>query len=367
MRLLFPVKRQLMTLLLVVVGFTWNCYGGAGKTGFDVLALTEGTREASMGGATLATGKGIDGMEANPAALGMLRRHEVSLTTLRHMRESSIQGIRFCRSFYNRGALGVSVHTFDAGSLDTYDVSGSPQGTYSAKDTLVSLGYGIQWARSFSLGARMKQVEEKIGSQAARATALDGGLLWAPPSTGGPLRWSFGTAIKNVGSGGSFEEDKMDLPQSFGIGTACSLFADTFTLEAALHNTRDEGSVLSIGSELWISPKIALRLGHRKAKSASDDLRLGFTIRFKNASIDYALKTNNDGFDDSHRISLSFRFGGHAEKQYQEGLRLMRQERYGEALLTFHSVLQTDPNHSEAVERIREAAELIKDREPAKP
>ena len=336
-------------------------FAAPGDAGFDFLQLTDGPRQAAMAGTGIAVADDVGNASANPAALGRIRRSEVSFTGMRYVESGSYGGLRIAESLKSGGALGLEVHSFDFGGFDTFDGSGSRTGSAKAGDLLYSLGYGRSFGPSFFAGGRVGRITEKIADRSGSTWTADAGALYVPYVDGWLSHTRFGVAAKNIGPGAAFQSEKTSLPRTLGAGAACQLFSEALTAAADLEKPSVGSAVLSLGGELWVNRGLALRAGWLQSKDFSNGFRVGFGMRFGDFGLDYSLQTDNGGFGDVHRIGVSFRFGGREEALYQEGVRLLQEGRVGEAILKFNEVLEINPTHRRAVERLREAALKLKE------
>lgn len=359
-----PRQAGMLCALLLAGLQARRASAASGEDGFQFLDLAAGTRQAALGRAATAVADDVNAVLANPAALAELRRGEASFQYLRHLEESSHHVMNLSHPTAS-GSLGFQLQTFDHGTFPAYDRTGAPAGETKAGDLLVGVGYGRALGASWSAGAVVKQVQETIGDDQAKAIALDAGVLYRPAAL---PRLRFGAAARNQGSGASFAREETPLPAAWSVGASWRGFSEAWTTAVDVDQPRDGASVLRVGQEVWVNPSLALRGGLHGRDAVSAGWSAGLGFRFRDIEMDYAFASGKKGFESVHRAGILFRFGGKAEALYQEGVRLLQAGSYAEALLKFKKALDVDPRHRRAVARMREAARALRrDREEPRP
>jgi hypothetical protein len=325
------------------------CFAGAGKDGFRFLMSAGGARAAGMGGTAAALGGDAEAAFSNPGSLPFLRVQEVSLSHASRPEGVTEQGLSYAHPL-SAGAAAARVFTRSYGDIQGFDVSGGPAPSYAARDTAFSAGYGRLF-RGWGGGLVLKQAQESIAGKSAGAFALDLGAL--APWRGTPFTFSAGA--RNLGSKASFNGEKTSLPRLLDAGAGLKMFSGALAAAVELHKPSDGKMTWNAGAELWAYNVVAFRAGLDGSRDAGDGLSLGVGFRLDALRVDYAFVPMGEGLGVSHRMGISFRFGGAAERSYQEGLSLDQRGQHAEAVLKFKEALDADPGHREAARALREA------------
>jgi hypothetical protein len=348
-----------LALLLAASFLPKLCLSDAGQDGFLFLNAPLSARGAGMGGAMTAVADEASAAAWNPAAWGDLRRGELFLANARQGDGLALSGAALAFPL-SKGALGLDLRTQGYGDIQGYDAGGARTGSVDARDTLVAAAYGRPWRDAWTFGAGLEQVEQKLADVSGRSLAANAGLLWRPFPTGWQQGLRFGVSLMHLGGGASMGSSKTPLPRTLSAGAAYQTFAEGWLTAVAVEKIgRDEPSWRA-GQEVRLGGGLVLRAGYAKSNGFSEGYSVGAGFHLKDFQLDYALSGQGHGYEDAHRLSLSWRFGGASERIYDEGLDLLRAGRPGEAILKFNEVLEVEPGHRGAVARLREAAGLLR-------
>jgi tetratricopeptide (TPR) repeat protein len=192
------------------------------------------------------------------------------------------------------------------GALDQRDAFGVDQGTYDDNDIALSLGWGREWSKGFSIGAAITGTQQKIVDSLYASLSGQVGLLWMPVENLrlGLVYSGFGTPV----SGQALASD-------LKMGTSGLLRWDRDkTLRLALSGSYEAQGVSRIqgGLEAGFQKNLFLRLGYQLP--LSDNEVTGFTnfsagagIRLNSITLDYAYVPYGE-LGTSHRVSLAYDF-----------------------------------------------------------
>jgi hypothetical protein len=93
-------------------------------------------------------------------------------------------------------------------------------------------------------------------------------------------------------------------PGHFRWGAAARVFKGKGLISGEMDHSSGRGTSIHAGSEYWLYPSVALRLGYYDSSPAA-----GMSYRFPSGlQVDYALSDQELGM--THRLGVSFRFGG---------------------------------------------------------
>jgi len=334
-----------------VCSVTWAA--GAGTTGADVLKLGVGARAIAMGEAYAGLADDVSSLYWNPGGLALMQERQASF-----MYNQMYQGLSHSNAAIGipleNGAVGGSVSYLGYGDIDGFDATGNPTGSQSAHSAVGTIGaawLGNQW----SLGANVKGVQQKLADESDTTAAFDvgGTIIYPKPVMGGTIR--FGAAIRNMGSGMSYLQQKDPLPQEYRIGVAAvQMMRRKLNLTFDYAKPKADIAHLQGGAEFWLAPFIAIRTGYVKDDNEGSGIRTGAGLRIRGVSFDYAYASGGE-LGLTHRYELSFRFGEPrpilTAEEYQilkEAKAAMRQGRYDRATLLFDSLIEMVPNYKPA-------------------
>lgn len=238
----------------------------------------------------------------NPAGLAMIEGIEASLSYQRPY------GLSFFDDF--AGSIALPLNRYGTTALSVQNFSVSYQGYDLSAERVVALSYGVTLHRdihsAMAMGATAKWLYWKLGDSVPDASGspvslgsastfgLDVGVqasLWQ--------RTRVGAALINVNSPTLGDPTPHDLPQIFRAGISYEPLATIATVIGA-ERILGEPVEFSAGSEAWIFPELALRVG---ITSDPNRLTAGFGIRIRQFLLDYAYLTHPQ-LPGTHQISI---------------------------------------------------------------
>jgi len=270
-----------------------------------------GVRPMGMGGAFTAVADDSNALLWNPAGLALLNRKEFTIMDSRDF--DLTYGPSMKSSF-----IGMVVPLSGMGTMGfSYTTMGNKR---VLMEKAAALSYAVKpWKRT-ALGLTIKRLSLEPGgiwvdpgdtlAKSYDSLGADFGLLVNP---GG--RFSFGAMIRNIGANIGVNNDNVSTDLAFGI--ACRVFNNltlSFDMLEKLNidNTRGSQWEFAGGVEYLVGNYLALRGGY-----TNDTLCAGLGFRMEDrAQIDYAFFKHEIG--DTHRASISVRFGKEKEKKQEE-------------------------------------------------
>jgi hypothetical protein len=347
-----------LRLLLMMPVLGGHVFAGEGSTGFIFAGQDVSVREASLGEAGSADPQGADSLMRHPGGLGRYRGRSLSVSHASHVLSMSESGLAYAQAF-DVGAAALGARQFSSGDITGYTGGDARTASFEVKDLAAGLAYGRPVSRRIALGFAIKDVRETIASYDARATVLDAGAMIRPTWDGETLPLQLAGEVKNMGSGGAFRKEKAGLPQTYVLGAAWRGFRGAVNLLADWRKPAAGAGGLNVGAELWMKNLLALRVGRAEGLGMGEGLTAGLGFRLPGINVDYAVTALGDSFGATHRVGLTFRFGGAGDKSYQEGLKLHQEGQHAEAILKFQQALDADPEHAGAVRALREAVNSL--------
>jgi len=280
-----------------------------------------GPRGMAMGGTGTAHMNNITAVYWNPAALGNIKRAEFAMMY-------TDMGLD---RHYNFAALGtgfkygyVALSWINAGVTDIKgSVEGSPTGKFDYNDHDISLSLALGTGR-FKMGLSAKMLMSSMDDDNQSGFGTDLAFLWDINDY-----LSVGFMTRDLYS----EVDGDEVPTQYNLGLAVHpIWGLTFATDLKTEKHTDEEVTVSIGAEYWTGVGKDTEVGsshsaiNLEEKTKWDEIlsntqagvrigvndgsfTTGFGIRFKMLETNYAyLAEVEEGFEDSHQISLILRF-----------------------------------------------------------
>jgi len=165
------------------------------------LLIPVGARDLAMGGASIATTKGVEAMYWNPAGLVRMKHSaEGMFSSMMYIADIGVNYGGVAGSFGEFGAVGFDVKALNFGDipLTTEDDPENMSGKFfSPAFVTVGLTYSRPLTDAVSVGATVKIVSEQIERVSASGMAFDFGVLYS--GLIGVQGFNLGLAVKNIG------------------------------------------------------------------------------------------------------------------------------------------------------------------------
>jgi len=289
--------------------FVFPClWAKSGTTAADFLKFPVGARASSMGEAFIGLANDSSAIYWNSAGLTSNSWTEVSATYSTWIDGISIGNV-CCSIPFGENGMGVGVTYLNSGSISKMGINKSDEGTYTAGDIGVTLGYGTRLDDDFSLGCAVKYISETIDTESGTGFAADLGGLYSTkivvlPVTLGVVASNFGT---KMGPG-----EKSDLPSAIRVGASVKVIKNVLNVSAEFDSYQKSDAVAGIGAEYNISKIFTLRMGYkffRDDLSGIEPLTAGFGI-FSGEEYDFMLDYAFDNIGAlglAHKISVGIR------------------------------------------------------------
>jgi len=273
-----------------------------GSSGAGVLKLNISPRAAALGEAFCALADDTSAIYYNPAGLVQLKGKEFMLVHNKWLEEINYEFLSYAQPLFEDGALGLAITYLDSGDMEKRDVGGTKEGNFDAKDMVFNLGYGKKISPELSFGAGIKAISLKIDNEDARGFSIDAGFLYRTPIE----NLSIGGALQNIGKGIKFIKEKDKLPLNIKLGSSYKMQDNRLTLLLDLNKPIDNDLRINIGTEYFLQPNFALRLGYNSGIDEGSGITAGIGFIFKNLQLDYAYVPYSD-LGQAHRVSLSIK------------------------------------------------------------
>jgi len=226
--------------------------------------------------------------------------NEVHFETAQLFDDTAIHSFNFAVPGNRLPSFGLSVIALRSGDFQRTNEMNDPLGTFSEGETAYLFTMSKNLSPRFAVGTNVKLVQQSVESFSANGFGFDvGAIMNLTPD----LR--VGGSILNLGGPNlTLRDTKETYPAEFRGGFALAVLRGRGLLSAELDQSGGEGMRLHGGSEYWVQPSFALRVGMDDQAPAG-----GFSYRFaSNYQLDYGVQNHDLGL--THRIGLTYRFGG---------------------------------------------------------
>ncbi len=276
------------------------------------LDIGPGARALGMGGAYTALADDANALYWNPAGLVKLEKREFTASHA-EMFESTRHDFLAYAHPTSQGTFAGGLTYLSQGKIDGRDSLGRQTAGYDASDAAVSLAYARKLDIA-DLGAAFKYLRSHIGSTEAQGAAVDIGGKRELEGVG-PGRLVLGAAVRNLGPGLKYQDERNDLPLRLAVGAGYSFQGGHAAAVEVVNGPRGAGTDASLGGEFQAIKNFYLRAGYTTRTAvtggsgfdAARGLTMGLGFRDGRWGIDYAVLPSGE-LGRSHRVSLAARW-----------------------------------------------------------
>lgn len=295
-------------LAFLLVIFCAGIYAqNGGKTGFSVLKIPVGARNAAMGNTGMSSAGDVSAIFNNPAVVNSTEKSEIFLFHNQWIEDVSLDMFAARTTLWGiTWGAGLAASSVDG--IEIREKAGEALGEFNAHNMNAVISAAFSVAQGWNAGLNVKYLYEEYFVDQAEGFAFDIGLSYGNGMD--DYRYTF--LIKNIGSLNNLRNESSTLPAEAGLGAYRmwnNVFND-FDLAAAVEVQQGIHSGtfdFRTGVELVYDSMIALRLGvtplHETRQFGS-----GLGIRYNNLNFDYAFLPFSEGLGSGHLVSLNFSF-----------------------------------------------------------
>ena len=284
--------------------------GGVGTSGADFLTVGVGARALAMGEAFTAVDMGVDANAANwnPGALGFVDKPNATASYNALFVDENQGYLGYAAPVGKDGGVwGAGINYLMVSQIEKRaGDTENPDSTFTNQNYAAGLSYARAFDDRLSLGGTLKYIHTSLDSLSENAMAVDAGALMRTSVE----NLTVGASIRNFGT--NIGPDSM--PLTFKGGVAYKTFGRKLLLDSDVDWLATERrAYLSLGTEFWISPNLAVRGGYEFGHGADQlqskfvGLGVGVGVKFNRFSMDYAFLPYGD-LGNTHRVTLGLRF-----------------------------------------------------------
>ena len=336
-------------LLPVLFAVMWSpaLFAGAGNrtgtAGASELLIPVGTRDIGMGGATIASGSGVDALFWNPASSARMS-NSVGLY-VSHMSYIADIGVDYgavSAKFEEIGTLSLSVKSLSMAQIPV-TTTANPDGTgqtFKPQFFTVGFSYARGLSDRIAVGLTANLINERLGDVSATGVGFNVGVAY--DNLAGISGLSLGVVVKNIGPQMRFDGSGLlqladvsgqnrppqyysiqaatfELPSSFefGIGYRRSFSGDNSILVAGGYQSNNfSDDEYKMGAEYAYQDLLFVRAGYAVSqKQAANEFIFGPAFGFgvhtavgsTDITFDYAYRSVKV-FDSNHVFSVKLGF-----------------------------------------------------------
>lgn len=292
---------RLAALLVLASPASW-----AAETA-SFLDIGVGARALGMGGAYTALADDANSLYWNPGGLAKLEKREFTASHAEMYESTRLDFMAYAHPT-SQGTFSAGLTYLSQGNIEGRDSLGRPTAGYDASDAALSAGYARNLGFA-DLGASVKYIRSHIGSTEAQTVAADVG---AKRDFG---NFTVGAALRNLGPGLKFADQRNDLPLRLAAGAAYKFAGGHAAAVEVVNGPRGAGTDGAFGGEFQAVKNLYLRGGYTTQTAITGGsgfdvargLTLGLGFRNEKWSLDYAVLPSGE-LGRSHRFSLGARF-----------------------------------------------------------
>jgi len=264
------------------------------------LSTYVGARTLGLGGAFVGMADDVSSVLWNPAGLSQLVPNEVRFETAQLYEDTAIHSFGFAVPGNRLPSFALSVVTLRSGAFERTNAMNDPLGEFSNNETAYIFTMSRSLTPRLAFGLNAKLVQQSVEDFSANGFGFDiGGLYDVTPTV------RVGASVQNLGGPNlSLRETEEKYPVDMRGGVALRVLGGRGLLTAEVDRSSESGVRLHGGSEYWVQPSLALRVGMNDEQPGG-----GFSYRFgSNYQMDYGIADHALGL--THRVGITYRFGG---------------------------------------------------------
>ncbi|MFC1475109.1 PorV/PorQ family protein [Candidatus Zixiibacteriota bacterium] len=327
------MKKYIIILLFIVIGFSLNLYADDGDGGYAAafLQVPIGARPAAMGGAYISIANDGAGVYYNPAGIGNLKQSMFASSYRSMGLDRSLSYVSFFIPTRKSSALGFNWLYAGSGSVAARNSDGDMLGfDVTQNNHAFSVVFAKRFEKIISAGFKATYLHTTFAEMSSFSVAFDLGFTFylsqlfnrekrdmmaiqdiqaglVIRNLAGTYRWNNEKYYLEYASDvfGSEQEDKV--PFEIGMGSSARFFDRKLMLALDMIKNQYQGFKLRSGAEYLVTPQLALRSGIA-SKQISAGAGFIFNLGEKVLAIDYAFATDKVDEGSEHIFSFDLLF-----------------------------------------------------------
>lgn len=257
-------------------------------------------RTLGLGGAFVGAADDASSVAWNPAGLALLVPNEARFESARLFEDTYVNALNFAVPGNKLPCFGLSIISLHSGQFDRTNELNDPLGSFNEGETAYIFTLARAINPRLAIGTNVKVIRQSIEDFSGTGVGFDVGAVANVTPT---IR--VGASVLNVaGPGITLRDTKETYPIEFRGGFSAAVLRGRGLLSAEVDHAEGPGVRFRGGSEYWVQPMFALRVGVDDQNPAG-----GMSYRFGgHYQFDYGVLDHPLGL--THRIGLSYRFGG---------------------------------------------------------
>jgi hypothetical protein len=300
------VRANWLSAIFFILFVSSGLFAQAGTSGGDFLRISAYSRGSAVGGAWVAVAEGAGALHYNPAGVGRNGAGEFTLTHSALFQDLKLENLSVTYPLRNGSGIGIGVSYLGYGSIEGYDISGSPTGLLSAYSLLLTVAYSQRLTDNLSIGLAVKPVLERLADHSARTVTADLGVI---ADLG---QFSVGAQLANLRGSLTFVNDRVSLPRTLRVGVAYRSLGTGSLISLGGARESDGRYAVCSGVEYRYSHNLTLRAGYGSSLgeqgSASEGFSFGAGLNINPIAFDYSFRPSGT-LNSVHQITASYHFG----------------------------------------------------------
>ncbi len=312
----------------------------AGGDPGEFLSFGAGARSLGMGKAFVAVADDASATYWNPAGLTLIDRPQITSLYSTLFEDTSYSFVGYAHPMSGPDSFGVNAVLLTSDNFEKVDYANKAIGTFSDQKMSVELCYARRLHSDISVGLGLKYIGRSIDEHSDSFISSDIGGIYTPTSN-----LSLGLVIRNAASSKMCGDTNDSFSPEFRVGAAYRMLDDDLLLSLDISRLFDAAQQFHGGIEYkLLGDKLLLRAG-----ADAVEITGGVGVNLGDLSIDYAYAKQELG--DSHRVSLSYKFGAttaksrkdQAEEWRAKAVNAYRNGKYAEAFDDIKEALKVYP------------------------
>lgn len=226
--------RFLGLLLVLTINFSSFAQIG-GKSTYQFLNIISSAKVAALGGYAIANPDAdLEMAYFNPALIDSSLRKRFDLNYVDYFTDINYGFAGYAHTFKKVGTFAASVKYINYGEFILADETSAINGTFSAGETAINIGWGNDYDYGLRYGVNLKFVMSDFYDYSSSGVLLDFGGTWYKPKAG----FMAALVVKNLGTQiTTYTPDNFEpMPFEIQIGASQKLKHAPFRFSAYFHN-----------------------------------------------------------------------------------------------------------------------------------